>query len=62
MTMALFCFVFTYFASHVKSGESKTLESGDFDWNGDKFITKDLARYNRGEIVYYSKNLEICDR
>ncbi len=62
LSMALLCFVFTMATSNtVKSADSKTLESGDFDWNGGKFITRDTETWNRGEIVYYSKNLEICN-
>lgn len=28
---------------------------------GEEFVTEDKVRYDRGEIVYYSKNTEICN-
>ena len=67
VSMALVCFVLMYATSNqVANAElaekTETLEFGDFEWMGGKFITRDTVKYDRGEIVYYSKNYEICDR
>jgi hypothetical protein len=67
VSMAMVCFVLMYATSNkVANAElaesAETLEFGDFEWMGGKFVTKDTVTYDRGEIVYYSKNLEICDR
>lgn len=32
------------------------------DWNGEKWKTMDIEEYDRGRIVYFSKNSEVCSR
>lgn len=30
-------------------------------WNGDKYLSAEEERYDRGRIVYYSTNIEVCN-
>ena len=61
VTMGVVCLLGTLATSQYVTASS-TLTEGAFEWQGDTFVTADTVTYDRGEIVYYSKNTEICNR
>jgi len=64
LSMGVICLLVTMTtSSFVKSAVNDIEEAdGGYDWNGENFMTQDKVKYDRGEIVYYSKNTEICNR
>ena len=63
LTMGVVCLLVTMTTSSlVKSSETVAEADGGYDWLGDSFVSQDTVTYDRGEIVYYSKNTEICNR
>ena len=65
LTMGVVCLLGTLATSqYVTASGSSTLEAreGGYEWLGEAFVTADTVTYDRGEIVYYSANTEICNR
>lgn len=46
------------FSNFIHGAEEEDLEK--ITWNGEKWITMDVEEYDRGRIVYFSKNTEMC--
>jgi hypothetical protein len=62
VTMGVICLLLTLTTSQYVKSATSTIEEGIFEWGGETYVTSDTVRYDRGEIVYYSKNTEICNR
>ena len=53
-------FVLCTFGSKYFIGEVNSNE--ELKWNGDTFKSVSQENFDRGRIVYYSKNIEVCNR
>ena len=46
--------------SHMSNAAEE--EEGKISWNGEKWFTMEVEEFERGRIVYFSKNTEVCQR
>ena len=50
------------FSHYTQAATEEELRADPIKWNGEEWLTMSVDEFERGRIVYFSKNTEVCLR